>query len=107
MNNFDDDHIKFADTISDQELNNSHIPDYDAIDEDGLVLGWKTNTFCGIINKGSSTLRRWDKDNLLKPKRYTIGRKGYQTSYRAYTNKDLIKAKEIDKDLKKKSRHQI
>ncbi len=108
LNRYDEeDSIKLSDTLSvDKDYNNNDIPSYDAIDKEGSVIGWKINTFAGIINKGKSTLQRWDRYNLLKPRRYIIGKKGYQTHYRAYTGDDLIKAKEIDIELNKKARHQ-
>lgn len=103
----DDEDTRLSDTLStDKDYNNNDIPQYDAIDKEGSIIGWRINTFAGIINKDKSTLRRWDKDNLLKPKRYIIGKKGYQTLYRAYTEEDLIKAKELNKELSKKARHQ-
>jgi hypothetical protein len=108
LNRYDEeDSVKLSDTLSaDKDYNNNDIPQYDAIDKEGSVIGWKIDTFAGIINKGKSTLQRWDRYNLLKPKRYVIGKKGYQTHYRAYTEDDLIKAKEIDIELNKKARHQ-
>lgn len=103
----EDEDTRLSDFLStDKDYNNNDIPSYDAIDKEGSVIGWKIDTFAGIINKGKSTLQRWDRYNLLKPKRYVIGKKGYQTHYRAYTEDDLIKAKEIDIELNKKARHQ-
>ena len=81
------------------------IPEYDAKDKNGNPIGWKIDTFAGIVNKGSSTLRRWDQTGFLKAERYEINSNGRKTLYRAYTEDDVNKARNIEKIMQKRMKH--
>jgi len=98
------------DSISNEDINNdkAYIPDYDAKDAYNNILGWKIRTFSGIIEKSVDTLRRWEKLELIKPKRYEIyspiqHKKIY---YRAYTKDHIKQAKNISNIMDKRKRHQ-
>jgi hypothetical protein len=84
-----------------------HIPDYDAKSKNGELIGWKMNTFASITGKSKDTLKRWNKEGLLVPKRYPIYSPTYkkQIEYRAYVQEDIPKAKEVDSLKAKKMRH--
>ena len=85
-----------------------HIPDYDAKDKDGKLIGWKMNTFIGITGMSKDTLRRWNREGLLVPKRYPIYSSIYkkQIEYRAYVLEDIPRAKEVEAIMAKRMRHQ-
>jgi hypothetical protein len=98
-----------ADLISNEsQCMTDHIPDYDAKDATGNILGWKIKTFAGITGKSADTLRRWEKQELIQPIRYKIyspfQRK--KICYRAYTKDHIEQAKKISETMAKKKRHQ-
>jgi hypothetical protein len=106
--NDEGDTITLADCISDnQELRETHLLNYDAIDKNGELIGWKMETFCGITGKGKSTLKRWEKQGLIKPKRYDIYSRKFRgiVSYRAYSREDLEYVKEISAQMLKNMSH--
>ncbi len=108
MNNSQDEDSEFTlkDTIpANKELYNNYIPDYNVKDQDGQNIGWKIDTFASIVNKGRSTLQRWDKKGLLKAGRYEVGRGIYKQKYRVYTREDIDKSKEIEKLMEKRIKH--
>jgi hypothetical protein len=107
----DDEGGTLLDTIADGPGvldNRLHIPDYDAIDKEGKNIGWRRDTFAGIIGKHRDTLKRWDQDGSLVPKRYSIYSFTHKKNieYRAYTREDREKVKEVETLKAKKARHQ-
>jgi hypothetical protein len=84
----------------------THIPNYDAGGKDDLV-GWKIETFARIVGKSADTLRRWDRNGYLKPKRYSIRSKIYRKNieYRVYVRDDIVKVKEVAIRMEKKEKH--
>lgn len=107
---FDDEGMTYGDTMSDTgESFSDHLPPYDArVDVDSDAIGWTIRTFAGITGKSVDTLRRWDRNELLKPQRYDVyARRRRQTvSYRAYTRDDIEKASAVAEVTDKKMRHQ-
>lgn len=97
-----------GDTISESSNHHSsEIPPYDARDADGKEIGWKIETFAGIVGKGASTLRRWDDEGIFPSKRYKIRSHVHGTvPFRFYTEEDIPKAHAITKDMEKRIRHQ-
>jgi hypothetical protein len=85
-----------------------HVPNYDAVDRNNRPVGWKTDTFAGIMGMGSSTLRRWEDLKLIKPKRYAIFSKKHRriVEYRAYAREDMNRAREISEQMKRAMRHE-
>lgn len=100
----------YIDTISDTgEDYIDQLPPYDAkVDKDSEAIGWTIRTFADITGKSVDTLRRWDRDGLLKPQRYdAYARRRRQTvSYRAYTRDDIEKASAVAEATDKRMRHQ-
>jgi hypothetical protein len=91
-----------------RESRKSHMPEYDAQDEKGNIIGWNIRTFSGITGKSEHTLRRWDRTDYLKPFRFNIRSARFKKiiSYRAYTKDDLAKIKGINDIMEKRAKHQ-
>jgi hypothetical protein len=97
------------DTTSEvKEENKLYYPKYDALDKDSMAVGWKIKTFASIINKSVDALRRWDRAGYLKAHRYQIYSPIYRKhiSFRAYTEDQIVKAKQVDLLMRKKEWHQ-
>lgn len=102
--------ITRLDTIKEiKEETALYYPDYDALDHEGNHIGWKIKTFGGLVNKSVDALRRWDRQGYLKPQRYKIYSPTHrkQISYRAYTQDQINKAKQVDILMQKQMRHKV
>jgi len=100
---------RMMDRISnDYTMSGDDIPDFDFIDENGQRVGWLIDTFANIVSKSVDTLRRWDREGLLKAQRGGFYKKykATKTQYRYYIEKDRQEVPKIAELKLKNKRHQ-